>query len=447
MGFSLAVRLALNKRRTYTLSLSLLVCLSITAFAFPVVGGTAQASQGTASNAQDHHMAAALKQAATAAGANVSLNYDEQLGLTYTQNFPRLGFNVTAVEQSFNDSYGAGPGYLVCGLSNSGYWYEVGLGWNWPLDNGGYSPGFSFMYEVFDLTGNSIFPTDGGLGLLNFSAPVNSNDNVYLALSFSGGNVTMTGHDWNNKANAAISYSAEGATYFAGSQSDVADSNGFFTGLLTEQYHASAYYGNMKEVVYSESGTTYSSAWMWMDEYNSVTGQTQFFDQTILPVSFANPTQFQQFSSHGATEYSDAFGFITGPMSGTTTTTSSTTSSTTSTAQTTSSAQTTTITTTATITSTSTQTLTTTTTNVVTSTLPGTTTTVTTILAITGPTTTVLGPGPTVTSTSTATQTVTSATVLNSSSVPAWVFAMMTVLLVAGVAAGYLVKSSSATKP
>jgi hypothetical protein len=32
---------------------------------------------------------------------------------------------------------------------------------------------------------------------------------VYLALSFSGGNVAMTGHDWNTKANAAMSYSAE----------------------------------------------------------------------------------------------------------------------------------------------------------------------------------------------------------------------------------------------
>jgi hypothetical protein len=409
-------------------------------------------------------MATALKHAATAAGLNVSLNYDELLGLTYTETpINSLGFNVTAVEQSSIDSYGAGPGYLVCGLSNMGYWYEVGLAWNWPLSNGGYQSGFSFLYEVFDSSGNSIFPADGGGGLLNFSAPVNANDNVNIALSFSGGNVTMTGHDWSTKANASESFSAEGATYFTGSPYAVSDEEGYFTGLLTEQYHADPYYGNVEEVTFSESGHAFSSAWMWIEEYNSVSGTTQFSDQTVSPVSYANPTQFQSFSSNGATEYSDAYEFITGPMTGTTTTSTTTTTPTTTTTTTSlTSTATSTTTVTSTVTQTSTQTLTTTlpitTTQTTTATVtqPVTTTAtvtqpVTTTVTSTQSTTltttnTITAPPNTVTNTKTATQTesVTSTVVQINQTVPSWSYLLLLVVLIAGLGIGYMIRRSSA---
>ena len=38
-------------------------------------------------------------------------SYDEQVGVTFTQDFSVLAFNVTAVQ--FTDSSGVGPGYLV----------------------------------------------------------------------------------------------------------------------------------------------------------------------------------------------------------------------------------------------------------------------------------------------------------------------------------------------
>ena len=55
-----------------------------------------------------------------------SLAYDEQLGLTFTQNFYSMLYNVTAVEQS-DPTSGAGPAYLLQGLSDMGYWYQVSL--------------------------------------------------------------------------------------------------------------------------------------------------------------------------------------------------------------------------------------------------------------------------------------------------------------------------------
>jgi hypothetical protein len=74
--------------------------------------------------------------------------YDEQIGATFTQSFTALAYNVTAVEQTDPIS-GDGPAYLLNGLSNSAFWYQVGLSWNW---NPGTNPGtgFAMSYEVFD---------------------------------------------------------------------------------------------------------------------------------------------------------------------------------------------------------------------------------------------------------------------------------------------------------
>ena len=58
-------------------------------------------------------------------------NYDEQLGTTFTQNFASITYNVTAVAQS--DTNGYGPAYLLNGLGSTGYWYQVGISYDWRL--------------------------------------------------------------------------------------------------------------------------------------------------------------------------------------------------------------------------------------------------------------------------------------------------------------------------
>jgi hypothetical protein len=242
-------------------------------------------------------------------------SYDEQLGMTFTQSFTSMLYNVTAVAQQ-DPTSGMGPAYLLNGLSDTGYWYQVGLSWNW---NPGYFPGtgFDMNYEVFDSSGNSVFPTNGGGGLLSFSGPVYQGDSVVLKLYFtSSGQVVMLAEDQNTGAYASETYSAEGATYFVGLSSNTANSNGFFTGLMTEWYHPSPYYGNEQAVVYA-SDLALSSAWMWVDEYEPPCCSNSLFEgSTSGPVSYAsNPTLLQEFSSNGATEYSDAHEFVTGSLS------------------------------------------------------------------------------------------------------------------------------------
>jgi hypothetical protein len=244
-------------------------------------------------------------------------SYDEQIGMTFTQSFTSLAYNVTAVKQS-DPTSGTGPAYLLNGLSDQGYWYQVGLSWNW---NPGNTPGtgFGLNYEVFGPNGDSIFPTNGYGGLESFSGPVNVGDTVLLNLYFSSiYGVVMFAEDYNTGAVASQSYSAEGGSEFIGLSSNTANQNGFFTGLMTEWYHSSPFYGNISPVKYSDPSFGLTSAWMWMDEFScsdtSCSSSTIIFsDATSGPVYYSSPSLLQEFSSNGATEYSDAYSLITGP--------------------------------------------------------------------------------------------------------------------------------------
>ena len=264
----------------------------------------------TADTSGFSHMQSALLPVAS--GLTTSLSplpapkYDEQLGLTFTQNFASLAYNVTAVPQV--DSYGYGPAYLLNGLSNDGYWYQVGLSYNWPYTNGGYNPGFNFNYEVFNSAGKSIYPHNSG-GLKSFSGPVNSGDLVLLNLYLNNGIVYMYAEDWNTGAVAIATYPDSQTSSFTGLSSP-SNSNGFFTGLMTEWWHVNPYTGGETQVTYSNYTFGLSSAWMWIDEWNPTTSQALFSSNEL--VSYLNPPPLKELYSDGATEYSNANEFITG---------------------------------------------------------------------------------------------------------------------------------------
>jgi PKD domain len=237
-------------------------------------------------------------------------NYDEQLGTTFTQSFASIAYNVTAVAQS--DMYGYGPAYLLNGLGNTGYWYQVGLSYHWPFTQGGYNPGFGMNYEVFDPQGASIFPSSGGGGLSIIQ--VNPGDTVLLSLNFSasGRNVVMMVRDWNTQSTNSVSFSAERATSFEGLTNNF-EQNGFFTGLMTEWYHVDIYLANEEAVAYSSNSTSLSSAWMWMDEFSVAGAGLVFSDATSTPLTLSSsPSQLQPFHSNGAYEAVDSYQFVTG---------------------------------------------------------------------------------------------------------------------------------------
>ncbi len=221
-----------------------------------------------------------------AAQGTPSPTYDEQLGVTFTQDFNALAYNVTVLAQADSDGYG--PGYLLNGVTTKGYWYQVGISYHWPNSDGSYNAGFGFSYQVYGADGKGLYPTEGA-GLGNFSGVVNSGDSVLLSLNFSGPSVMMLARDWNTGAEAATSYSSVGALSFVGDAFSSVNAHGFFTGLMTEWYHSAPYYGNEGEVIYTNKAVALNSAWMWIDEFKSGSTAPSIFDnQTQSPVTLSN---------------------------------------------------------------------------------------------------------------------------------------------------------------
>ena len=240
-----------------------------------------------------------------------TMAYDEQLGMTFTQDSGSLAYTVTAVAQKGTDNYG--PAYLLNGLGNTGYWYQVGLSYNW---DPGIATGFQLAYSVFDPSGNLVLPTTNGAGLAAIS-PVNPGDSVLLSLTFSNGNVIMQGTDRNTGAQAQETYTAAGANTFSGVTSAPSNAQGFFSGLMTEWYHSSLYTGSEQGVIYTTQGAPITSAWLWMDEFavsSRGIGSTVFSNFTNTPVTFTAPSPMQTLSSNGALVSANATQFITGQL-------------------------------------------------------------------------------------------------------------------------------------
>jgi hypothetical protein len=250
--------------------------------------------------------------------------WDEQLVLSFPQNWAsnpsasrsaELIYSVDAVAQT--DSSGYGPAYLLNGLTDQGYWYQVGVCFCWPESFLGiYYPddGFHMIYEVWDPSGTSIFPSNGGVGVDDFTGnTVNIDDMIYLELYISSGQVVMDAIDRNAGAIASETYSAEGANQFIGTNGPH-NAKGFFSGLMTEWYHDNPYYGNESEVDYAQYfNGVLSSAYMYIDEYNPSTSQVLFSGGKLVSYS-AGYAGLVGYYLEGATEYSDAFDFVTGAV-------------------------------------------------------------------------------------------------------------------------------------
>lgn len=244
-------------------------------------------------------------------------DYDVQSIMAFTPSYTQLEFNVTAIAQC--DSNGYGPSYLLNGLSNTGYWYQVGINWDWPLQGGGYDPGFGFVSEAWAPGGLTRSPAS-----IVLSGTVNKGDTVELSLSFTNGQVVASAHDLNTGGSGSMSYPAHGGTTFVGLQAQQTSSRfsfatrGYFTGLMTEWYHVSPS-DNQPELnaTYSEDIAPIPSATLGVDEWNfTAVTPTSVFSSIANngnPIGFsAQPNELQQFRLNGLDLSADAYEFVTG---------------------------------------------------------------------------------------------------------------------------------------
>jgi hypothetical protein len=228
-----------------------------------------------------------------------SSSYLEDLVLSFKQDATSVAYNVTMVEQC--ESGGSGPLYSIAGVTEAGNWYHFGIDWNWHS-----SAGFRAFFNVESPSSNLFTAKDP-------MSQIHDGDSVLLSMSFSGGKVIMSVHDWNTSASDEQSYSVLGATRFVGNPSSPADSNGMFTGILTRENHQAPYYGDMQSVVYRTS-TPISGAYMRIVEFPYPSKSPVVFDD-YGSYDYANPSLLQDFHSNGATLASDAYEFQTGGLS------------------------------------------------------------------------------------------------------------------------------------
>jgi hypothetical protein len=219
-----------------------------------------------------------------------SVVWDEQALLGMDVNETVMTTNVTVT--SANDSNGYGPVYLLNGLANSGYWYQLGLAFDWGAD-GGYAVGAEIVTSVF-APGSPTTPIFQLLGSVN----VGSGDLVTLTMSLSGGCASLTLSDAKTHMALIENYNLEDSTRFV-SYPVPGASVGYFSGLMTEWWHVNPYYGPTSHGVYSLPQRSGSFVGLGISERIPGTGQLLFANSTrgnlALPqtwtLSFQNVTE------------------------------------------------------------------------------------------------------------------------------------------------------------
>ena len=190
--------------------------------------------------------------------------YDTQYWLDLQGNQPSLSFSVQA--QAKIDSFGYGPGLMVNGVTGQGYWYQVGLTYNWWNYTGlGYAHGFQMFYQVYSTqTGNAVYPySNGSTSPISFKT-LQSGDTVTLSLTIVNDQVMMQAKDLQTGETIAKSYPAFGSTYFSSTnpQSD------YTTGVLTEWPHVVPYFCPATLTQFTSNSGTIGSGWVQTNVWN-----------------------------------------------------------------------------------------------------------------------------------------------------------------------------------
>jgi len=201
-----------------------------------------------------------------------AVTLDDQMAVALTGDSTNLTYTVSAVAQS--DANGYGPAYLVNGVTPAGYWYQVGIVYNWVSGSlSGYYPGFYFLAQVW-----SPF----GVNLVNQPAALNiqSGDPVQVSLVISGGTVFMNVSDDQTGSSNSYPANSYGSNSFVGTPF-LGDFLPAFSGVMTEWYHVGNFTGAEQAVNYTASQPYAGSVIMVIDEGNVSDGNhTEFFQSS-----------------------------------------------------------------------------------------------------------------------------------------------------------------------
>lgn len=194
--------------------------------------------------------------------------FDQQAVLFEPTTVRSLSTNVTFSEISDGDGYG--PAYLLNGLTNEGFWFQIGTAYNWSIQSGGYTAGPGVIYAEFSPKSSPNSPAQ----IRFVPAQIGLGDKVHLSLGFSGGRVVLCATDAQRSYQFSKSFDAMGASVFLGTRG-ASPPAAFFSGWMTEWRHGSEYMGPTAWADYSLQPPI-AQIYVGFDEWTPADGQIQF---------------------------------------------------------------------------------------------------------------------------------------------------------------------------
>ncbi len=242
-------------------------------------------------------------------------NWMLQSGITMTAPRKSLPWMVRAVERKQENGYG----YMAVGngVTNNSYICQVGLGYNWPMQDGTYREGFRLVVTAFR-PGGSLYTLASGENnetIKEFDATIKEGQYIQLDMSVSNDTITITALNTFEKKAIKLLLPVKGAKEFIGSDTPFSKI-GMETGLMVEEHLA----GSKDSLTSSGSPVEmlkqptegkppkYDEAYLWGFESNVKTGQLLFKIASHSPVMKGSINYFNLRTSYDSSEGALVFG-------------------------------------------------------------------------------------------------------------------------------------------
>jgi hypothetical protein len=202
--------------------------------------------------------------------------FNEMVGASFVNGTKSIDYFVSAVPQKY--AIGSAVAYLINGLTENGYWYQIGLTYDWAS----FLKGFHIKYEVWNPQGKELFDKNGlETGELDFKEPIRKGDRIELRLTVQNGNVALGAIDLNSNASNQMLIDGNGASTFVGMSSNVATPNGYFTGIMEENHNSRLSPDGNNAIAFVPASGNNAPLRLWFREFGAEYGNDGETPKTI----------------------------------------------------------------------------------------------------------------------------------------------------------------------
>ena len=192
--------------------------------------------------------------------------YNYQLAETFTNDNKDIKAVVNAVKnpKSSNIIFST---YLLNGLTNTGFWIQVGLIENVQTKNN--KERFEIALQEWNSAANTVFPKYkvNLAGHYLFNREIKPGDNIKFGMKYSVTGIYVYALDLRTDDKIAATFPASGSSEFVGLKRYNVNRNGYFTGIMREEILNNPFVPRLcKVAIMSEND---KNKWIWSNEVPS----------------------------------------------------------------------------------------------------------------------------------------------------------------------------------